>query len=67
MRIDWLQSQGLDHYRLGEHPSIRSDPDDKAFVSDILSLGVFRPGWLRPKLDVDHASHVSFNVSMASM
>ena len=50
-----------------EHPSLRSDPDDKAFVSVILSLGFCRPGWLLPKLDIDYASHVSFNVSMVSM
>ncbi len=47
--------------------SLLSDPDERAFVSDILFLGFFRPGWLRPKFDIDHASHVSFNASMASM
>ena len=50
-----------------EHPSFRSNPDDKALVSVILSLGFCRPGWLLPKLDIDYASHVSFNVSMVSM
>ena len=46
---------------------LRSDPDKRAFVSDILSLGIFRLGWLRPKFDINHASHVSFNPSMVSM
>jgi hypothetical protein len=41
------------------------DPYEKAFVPDILSLGIRRSGWLWPKFDIDHASHVS--VCMASM
>jgi hypothetical protein len=43
-------------------PGLR--PYERVFVPDILSLGVFRPGWLWPKFDIDHASHVSFYISM---
>ena len=46
-------------------PGLR--PYDRAFVPNILSVGICRPGWLRPKFDIDHASHVSFGVSVASM
>ncbi len=37
---------------------------ERAFVPDILPLGIFRTGWLWPKFDIDHASHVSFYVSV---
>ncbi len=30
------------------------------FFPDILFLGFFRPGWLWPRFDIDHTSHVSF-------
>jgi hypothetical protein len=39
-------------------PGLR--PYERAFVPDTLSLGIFGSGWLWPKFDIDHASHVSF-------
>jgi len=48
-------------------PSLPSDPYERAFVPDILSLDFIRPGVLWPKLDIDHVSHVSFYASIASM
>ena len=44
-----------------------SDPYGRAFVPDILSLGIFLLRWLWPEFDIDHASHVSYDVPMASM
>jgi hypothetical protein len=57
-------SKGLGHNRLGEHPSPSQDPDKRAVCPDILFLDFFRPGWLWPKFDIDHASHVSFYACM---
>ena len=47
----------MGHFRLGAHLSLR--PYERVFVPDILSLGICRPGWLWPKFNIDHASHVS--------
>jgi hypothetical protein len=58
----------MGHFHLGEHPGHPGDPFERAFVPDIFSLlGIFLPGWLWPKFDIDHASDVSFYVSMVSM
>jgi hypothetical protein len=40
-------------------------PDERAVCPDILFLDYYLPGLLRPSLDIDHASHVSFYASVA--
>ena len=57
----------MGHFRLGGLPGLPGDLFEREYVPDIFSLGIFRPGWLWLKFDIDYASHVSFYVSMVSM
>ena len=59
--IDWLQFQGLGHYRLREYPH----PGGTLMKErDILSLDFCLHGLLLPRCSIDDASHVSFYAPM---